>query len=221
MISTINDFNERKNEVVLYIKELKKLEKLWSVDINFIHIAKSTIYLLLYNLIESSVVSWLEEINTHFQNQGVEYNQMKESLQKHILSNLKNCKINLEDSYKIIWSNINNNVFLLKWELNKDKSHKRYNPISGSADAKKIREIAEKYSFSSKTDWRKTKKWVDLLMIKERRNRLAHWETSFKTLWQGERIIDLEKSSKRTLKYIEWILNNMDKYLKKSEYLRA
>jgi len=85
-------------------------------------------------------------------------------------------------------------------------------------DAKEIKNIAKKYGFSSKTDVA-TRDGIDLLSIKKNRNDLAHGVMSFKEVGQNTSAENLVEISERVIKYLRQILENIDEYLVKQEYL--
>ena len=85
--------------------------------------------------------------------------------------------------------------------------------FSGNVDAKKIKEIADKYGFSHQTDSKFTKNGAKLVTVKEKRNDLAHGEISFQECGKDYTIQDIIAIKNEVIKYLEEILNNIEQFL--------
>jgi len=91
--------------------------------------------------------------------------------------------------------------------------------FDGNVDAKKIKEIAGKYCFSSQTDYTKCKKEKRLLEIKNKRNNLSHGIISFSECGREISISDLTNALNETSSYLENIIENVKEYLITKTYL--
>lgn len=86
-------------------------------------------------------------------------------------------------------------------------------------DAKIIREIAKKYGFSCRTDCSKTKNGQNLLFVRENRNDLAHGIKSFEEVGRDKTIEELLEIKGEVVEYLRQILENIQDYLDKRQYL--
>ncbi|NES73584.1 MAG: hypothetical protein F6K24_54545, partial [Okeania sp. SIO2D1] len=96
------DFNERSKEVSKYFIFLKSLEqgttkltmegkagtKIKDVDQELAKTLKASAFLLLYNLIESTMRNAIEAIFDELQNQSVSFDKIRPELKKIVLENL-------------------------------------------------------------------------------------------------------------------------------------
>jgi hypothetical protein len=86
-------------------------------------------------------------------------------------------------------------------------------------DARLIKEIAEKYGFSCKTEPTKTKDGQNLLVVKSNRNDLAHGVKSFEEVGRDQTIEELLEIKQEVIEYLRQILQNIKIYLDNQEYL--
>ena len=93
--------------------------------------------------------------------------------------------------------------------------------FSGNIDAKKVKEVSEKYGFSCQTDYRSTKNGEKLLIVKSQRNALAHGDLSFQDCGQDYTIQDMITIKNEVLNYLDEILNNIEVFLSEQKYLVA
>lgn len=225
MISTLfQDFEERSQEVRSYFLFLKNLEygsiKLSimrannfqpkSIDNNLLKTLKATAFLLLYNLIESTMTDAVSAIFDDLKTQNISFDDIQDDLKKIIINNFKDNK-----STDKLLADIQNISFdIISASFKKEKL------FSGNLDARKIKEIAEKYGFSYQTNPRKTNNGSDLLKIKTNRNDLAHGVKSFEKVGQDYTADDLLKMQKRVIHYLKAILQNIENYISNQEYLK-
>ncbi len=139
-----------------------------SLDTELAKTLKANGFLLLYNLVESTMRNAIESIFEEFKNKSISFDQLKPEIKLIVLQNLKN------RSPKKIYLTIN--------QLSTDiitATFEREELFSGNVDARLIKEIADKYGFSYQTDFAKTKNGQNLVVIKSNRNDLAHGIKSF------------------------------------------
>lgn len=171
---------------------------------------KATGYLLLYNLIEATMRNAIEIIFDQLKNKNISFDEVRDDLKKIIIKNLKD-----NQSTDTLLANIQAiSVDIISAGFNKEKL------FSGNIDAKKIKEIAEMYGFSYKTNAKKTKDGRDLLTVKTNRNDLAHGFKSFEEVGKNATVDDLLKIQKRVICYLREILHNIESYLSHEAYLK-
>ncbi len=171
---------------------------------------KATGFLLLYNLIESTMTNAIETIFDDLKNQNISFDDVRDDIKKIIIKNFKDNKStdNLLADIQII------SIDIISVSFNKQKL------FSGNLDAKKVKETAEKYGFSYQTNPTKTDNGSDLLKIKTNRNDLAHGFKSFEEVGKNYNADDLLKMQKRVIYYLKAILQNIETYISNQEYLK-
>jgi hypothetical protein len=217
------DFNERSKEVSKYFMLLKSFEngstklcmegkntkkKIKNIDTDLANTLKASAFLLLYNLVESTMRNAIEAIFYEFQIQGISFDKIKPEIKKIILQNFKK-----RDTNKILNLITDISIDIINISFNKQEL------FSGNIDSKLIEKTAEQYGFSSDTDYQKTKHGHDLLTIKTNRNYLAHGNKSFAEIGKERSADELLKIQKKVVRYLRQILINIEKYLANQEYL--
>jgi hypothetical protein len=225
MKSTLfKDFDERAQEVSKYFLLLKNLEqgsiklrmgnlayfKIKNIDTELEKTLKSTGFLLLYNLIESTMRNAIETIFDDIKSQNASFDDMRDEIKKIIIQNFKNNK-----STDNLLNDIQNiSLDIISVSFDKEKL------FSGNIDARKIKQTAEIYGFSYKTNAIKTQDGNDLLKIKTNRNDLAHGFKSFEEIGREVSADELLRIKKRVISYLREILQNIETYISKQEYLK-
>ncbi|MFN7517406.1 MAG: MAE_28990/MAE_18760 family HEPN-like nuclease [Dolichospermum sp.] len=220
-VLNLEDFDERANDVSNYLCFLRDLERekillshdgvISKIDTELDKSLKATGFLLLYNLVESTMRNAIQSIFDEMSEKGVAFIQLKKEIKKIILQNVK--KNVQESGVNDVVEKIEN-IFndIIQSGFNQDKL------FSGNVDAKEIKRIAKQYGFSAQTDI-DTRDGSDLLSIKEHRNDLAHGVMSFKDVGRNTSAKNLVEISERVIKYLRQILENIDDYLRNKEYL--
>lgn len=209
MISVFRDYENKVSEINLYFDYLKNTS---FHNQELFKILKANSFLMLYNLIESTVRNALEEIHNNINSENVSYIDSVDEL-KAIWIEFQYKKFK-EKSSKMIISNLNtislDTINVLYADYIKNKS----NDISGNLDRRKIEELAEKYKF----DKNKRVSGTELYTVKIRRNSLAHGEISFTEVGKAYNFNDLNKIKRVTFLYLKEMLFCMESYLIKKQY---
>ncbi|MBW4543023.1 MAG: hypothetical protein KME25_01020 [Symplocastrum torsivum CPER-KK1] len=217
------DFNERAKEVSKYLIFIKNLEqettqlsiginaknKIRKIDSDLEKTLKAAGFLLLYNLIESTMRIAIETIFDELSKENVSFDDIRKELKLVIIKNIKDnhSPDNLLTNTKEIA------VDIISASLDKGKL------FSGNLDAKKIKNTAKIYGFSCKTNFRKTGDGSDLFTIKTNKKNLAHGLTSFKDAGKDVSADELLVIKKKVVCYLREILQNVETYLADKEYL--
>ncbi|WP_193197878.1 MAE_28990/MAE_18760 family HEPN-like nuclease [Nostoc sp. MG11] len=219
----LQDFNKRSKEVSKYFIFLKNLEqgniklimegmdgktKTRTIDTELEKTLKASGFLLLYNLIESTMRNAIEAIFDDIRKEGVSFDQVSVELKKVVLSNLK--KRNPDKLLSAITA-ISLDIIAAGFD--------KQDLFSGNIDAKLIKKLADEYGFSHKTDPTRTGNGNDLLTIKSNRNDLAHGIKSFGEVGRDKSAEELLEIKNKVLKYLKQILINIEIYLNNKEYL--
>jgi len=200
-------FLERVNEVETYYTFMENfIQGSSNDDLN--KILKSNLLLMLYNLVESSISNAIAEIHNDIHAHQVSFNALKTELRKILISHLK---ANLNP--KSFVESINDiAIDIIKECFDKSKIS------NGNIDGRKIRDIGDDYGFSHHTNYSRTKNGNSLVIIKGRRNDLAHGTFSFTEVGKEYSTSDLQNMKTETINYLSEILDNVENYLINQEY---
>lgn len=213
----IRTFKERKGEVEMYFDFLEIFmiqnaqiiypdgnKEILNKDVS--EILRANGFLLIYNVVESSITQGVESIYIDIIDKGYDYNCLKTGIKKSIVSNVKT-------NIKAI--DFVNGVQGIAMDI---ISHYPQKIFSGNIDAKKIKEVASIYGFSHITDSTKTKDGYRLLTVRLERNALAHGEKSFKECGKDFIIQDMIEIKNEVMVYLEQILDNLEMLISNEEY---
>lgn len=138
---------------------------------------KANGFLLLYNLVESTLKNGIEAIFDELKSRGVSFDACRNEVRKIALHNLR--KQNVD---KILPSLSSISVYVVVATFRKDDL------FSGNVDARRVREVAEEYGFTNPK-----RKSDELLTVKTNRNDLAHGVKSFADVGRDYDVDRLEK----------------------------
>lgn len=217
MNTTRIEYERRLNEVSLYFETIQfidsgicsisctningeKIEK--QIDPELAKILKANAYLLLYNLIESTIRCSIEAILNSITNNRLTFKHLSEKLKKIIINNkIKNLNdINkLQKNITELSEQILNNELMV---IDSDSIN-----ISGNIDAQKVRSIARKIGYDE------PKNGHCLLSIKEKRNQLAHGSHTFSDIGRDISSNELMTYKSDVVSFIDNVLNNVENYI--------
>lgn len=226
MQSIIEDFDDRVIEIEEYLKFLKLVSepnikihgkgRPKSVNVTTLKTMKAQVFLMLYNLVESSVRGAMEELYTE-------------------MTSLSAPLVNFEDFAKKLWidqrvrsidpfsANRNSYVNLIKNMVddvilsNALELDPKNIPISGNLDARKIRDLFDLHNIPTKTHYRALQ-GVELKTVKDKRNALAHGDESFSDCGQQYTVQNLFDIKQQTVIYLRSTLKNVKNYIEKKSY---
>lgn len=232
MIHVKREFKERCAEIDSYFEFLRKIivrkgkilysnGKLEIFDPILIETLKANGFLLLYNLVESSIKQAIEAIFEEIIKDRVKYEDAKEEIQKEFIKFLK--KVSTEN-FVLSVNNISEDIisFCLSVKQQTSDTQPQYikELFSGNVHAKTIRDLAEKYGFSFTTNPKLTNNGRALEIVKDKRNDLAHGVFSFQAVGKEYKEKDLFKIKTQVIAYLEQILDNIEEYINKKEFLK-
>lgn len=224
MITVIADFEKRVREVDIYFRHLEAIEEKdgklsiatvggrvnKSLDPDLVKVLKANMFILLYNMVESSVRQSLVEIFDTINAENMTYAEASDHI-KTLWISKGHCKFNSKSAEQIFQalSSLAGNV--IKIELvDGDIS-------GGNIDGRKIRELSSKYGFSN-TAHRNAKNGSKLFEVKKHRNDLAHGLVSFSECGRNYTISDLRKAKHEVVLYLRATLRNISKYLSEKKF---
>lgn len=164
---------------------------------------KASAFLLLYNLMESTVSNAIEAIFDEFANQSISFDSCNREIRRVILSNLRQ-----------------HNPGEILPDLNRfaidvvTKTFRKAKIVSGNVDAKKIREVADEYGFAHPSA-----DGTPLLTIKTSRNDLAHGSKSFAEVGRNYSVTEIIAMKEKVITYLNAMLANVAAYIIHQHYL--
>lgn len=218
-------FNDRKHEVDLYFKlivyldELKKTDDedriLYDKDI--IKIVRANALLMLYNLVESTLVNGIEEVYNVFKTEQITYSQVSREIQdiwfNYKFSNAYNKNAQFSTYKKtaedIVFSILGQEPLVLD---------RKATGISGNLDAQIIRDICRKHGITFKTP-SDCHGGNHLTIVKEQRNQLAHGTLSFVECGRDFTVNDLVEIKAEVENFLIGFIDAIEAYYDNKEYL--
>lgn len=211
------DFEDKIQEIEIFFELLENIDseeiclKDDSILADLNKILKASFFLMLYNLIESIMRESVVAIYDRIDSDGILFNQLGEQLRKKILGDCKKSHIGLDTLHNETSNDIARE--LLKASLSEKKL------FSGNIDNDLIKNTAQQYGFSYRTDPNRTKRGEKLRTIKDYRNDLAHGNTTFSKVGRTYSLSQLKEFKEETIAYMEKIIDNIDYYLTNQRYL--
>lgn len=225
MQATTDTFNERIAEIDLYYLALNELyiSKITSessekyLDDDFLKILKSNALLMIYNLVESTIMGGILEIYDVFSQQGLTYRMVRSEIQdiwfsfkfNQVYDRTAHYNSYRDKASEIITSILSDNPLLLD---------RKATDISGNLDADKIRSICREHGINFNLASR-CHGGIVLSDVKNKRNNLAHGTISFAECGRDYSIEDLTKIKEETVFFLEDILSGMQNYYVNELYL--
>jgi hypothetical protein len=224
MVTVLADFEKRVTEIELFFKHLENLEvdgallyfpnrtrrKTQPHNNELIKVFKANIFLLLYNLAESSIKQSLTEVYDTISSENLSYRDVIDEIKKIWISQ------NHDNFRNMGTDNIFTAINQLATEII-DISFDSKKVISGNIDGRKIREFSAKHGFSDRTH-RNANNGNKLYLVKTQRNNLAHGNISFAECGRNYGVGQLRDTKKEVILYLRNILRNIKKYLDDRKY---
>lgn len=212
-LSFIKKAIETKSTTLIFSEEKRGVAPVnpVSFDRGLIKTLSASTYLLLYNLIECSMTNAIDSIHEHIKKEKTSFHDLTQKMQKIALKNFRNA-LNKEDNI-LSQDSIEHAIVWLGYDGEKI--------FSGNIDARKVREMAVKYGFViSEEAIERSKGGSSLMMIKSKRNELAHGKISFQECGQESSIDELYDIYERAIAFVDGILDAVEHYLHEKLYLK-
>lgn len=220
MIGAQQDFQDRVAEIEAYFAFIDRLDvgdvllthrdRLASAytsseQNDLVRTLKASAFLLLYNLMESTVVNAIEAIFDEFSTKNVSYDSCCQQVRRVVLGNL------MQHNPTEILPNLSN----LATDV-VTKTFKKKKIVSGNVDARRIKDMADEYGFAHPAaDGR------HLLSVKSNRNDLAHGSKSFSEVGRDHTVAELVEIKNKVVTYLSAMMNNVAAYITNQQYLSA
>lgn len=218
MTNTLAIFEDRKEELELYYSIMLDIDsddpQIHTINnARFFKILKSNFLLMLYNLVESCVVSGIMEIYEKLRNENCTYSQVIDEIKNiwvtYQISQVYTPTTNLttyENRVKRIIANITETQPIV---LTKEACK-----ISGNLDSKQIKSLCDKHRIRYTA--------IDdegaLRTVKNKRNSLSHGDVSFSDCARDLTLSDLNAIKEAVLAFMDGILTGMKNYYNNNGY---
>ncbi|MFH7001780.1 MAE_28990/MAE_18760 family HEPN-like nuclease [Flavobacterium bizetiae] len=231
MISVKNDFSDRVGEINKYYDLLFNILKKESqlifpnesnrterFDVTLTSTLKSNMFLLLYNLLESTITKCLIEIHNSICDENCTYVQLSPQIQNiftsHYYKSISNGNISEENTLLHIRTMIHSWVFNENFSLTFEDltKYKTGSNFSGNLDAKEIRKIATKYGVIFNMAGEEIKS------LKEFRNKLAHGEISFQEASNLKSIEYFDNLKMKTVEFLNTFIVAVETYINQKKF---
>lgn len=178
---------------------------------------RSTTYLLLYNLIESTVYNSVISVFDEISDKGLKYFDIVEDVQKYWLNNLykhddkKKKETIIETIMNVAIQIFNDTIVLASNEIN----------YGGSLDAKMIFATAKSMRIdvgNVRRIYDENKHGQTLKEIKQKRNWLAHGEKSFIEVGSTSSFGQLEEAKSNVFDFLSEFISAVESYIASQQY---
>ncbi|MBQ6886455.1 MAG: hypothetical protein IJN54_02945 [Lachnospiraceae bacterium] len=218
-------YDERVGEIELYFNAISELYEHKNegaqheyLKDDFLKMLKSNLILMIYNLVESTIMGGILRIYDQLKSEGYSYNDVREEIKK-IWFEFKfnevydrNAHFN---SYRDKAADIINAILEGKTlELNRKATD-----ISGNLDADKIRIICHEHGITYNLS-QECRGGIVLKDVKDKRNDLAHGTLSFEECGRNYSLSDLKEIKDETIIFLKGILDGMNAYYSAKKYLK-
>ena len=227
MENVLSDFKERVEEIEEYLNLLLLVSqpsaKIYSegkkpktVSNVALKTMKASCFLMLYNLVESSIrgsMSTLYEQMNSGRKELHDFDQFVKDLwigQK--IRSLDPLSSNQTSYKKLIKSMVDDVLFSSPILLDPEML-----PISGNLDARKIRELFMRHNIPIHVHYRSLR-GAELKTIKDKRNSLAHGSESFSDCGQQYSVQSIIDIKRQTVIFLRSSLKNVQKYIENTKY---
>lgn len=213
MIEVWNDYNQRVTEINIYFDFMYSTIDSALTDEKLAKILKANGFLMLYNMVESTVRNAIEEIHVAFSNDNLLFSKAILEIQAlWIEFSYRNFKE--KKSLQILkeFNLIVNDIISIEYQ----EYIKRFpnNDLSGNIDKRVVEGLAEKYKLKKNTRIAGS----GLFTIKTTRNNLAHGNKTFTEVGKSHEISDMKKFKKESVLFLRELLINIEKYINNKEY---
>lgn len=183
------------------------------IDRSLIKTISATGYLLIYNLVESTMTSALHAIHMQLKVDELTFNGLSRTLQKVCIKNLKGAAA--ETLLNSVQEDLIENI--LVWQGYDSKKH-----WNGNIDVQRIRDKARDYGFEV-AHVADPAEHIEATLtdIRNKRNELAHGELSFEQCGGDAAIDALIEACRQTHAYLLSVLDGIEDYLEAKSYKAA
>ena len=230
-----NEFRERCLEIIKYLDTIHFIEEQgvevisrngssrMPIDTTTKHVLKASVFLHLYNLVESTFVRCLDRVCEEIENTHVTFADLTDEWRKAWLREVARTNISLNPENRLrtllaVCEDLSNGVL----------THFRPSLSGGNLDDVKIEELSERHgivlNFGSRVYY-KVKRHVmndhgPLKLVRLRRNELAHGQASFRDCGRNVSVRELRSWAATIIRYLREVIRCFKHYITTNEFNR-
>lgn len=221
MVDVNNIFDERKEEIEFYYSVLIEMDKDNKDVINTINnpllfkIMKSNFVLMLYNMVEATVITGMMEIFSQVKGESCTYSAVIDEI-KDVWRDYKVKQVYNNQSSEL--KTYTKRVKSIVEDITSDKPLvlvRDMVAINGNLNAQRIKKLCDEYRIR----YRVSDKKDFLEQVRKKRNALAHGDESFSNCSRDLTISDLEDIKDTVLRFLKGIIKGMTDYCDNKAYL--
>ena len=172
---------------------------------------RSHAVLMLYNIVEATVVECILAIFDSIKDDHLKYHELEDSLRDQWLRSMMTAsdtiKTRIARTNETI-GNINSDVFF-------NNAIGRFN---GNVDLRTILNVCKDFKLQLRSIPNKDEVATTLKAIKDARNHLAHGDVSYSNFGSNILLSDIVKYKKYTLNFLSFFINRVEEYISNKEY---
>lgn len=229
MKSFISDFKTKTceiNEYCYFVKYIDRIEshkqekitdsslKEYTPSRDLQKILRSTCFMLLYNLVESSIRNGILSVYDSIHDDLLKYEDLSEKIQEiwlsHQAKNGKKSEQNIKKWMKELVKKLSEG-----YQITLDKE---IITISGNLDYNNIQKIINTYGFFGQSTVDKKDVEFSLNKVKQERNLLAHGNKTFCQSGEIVTISDITKIKEHIFIFLDELLTSIEKYIDNKKY---
>lgn len=233
MQAVVADFEQRVTEVAEYLRMLKALDrpdavihsqskashKTTPVEDDWRKVSKATVYLLIYNLVEAAIRSAFGELYETIAHEGRSLQSVSAEIRNTwVLSEHR--KLTRETASPENYREAAARMVLAALDREVVRLEASRLPVSGNLDADNIRRVCRNHGVGIGVH-RAARGGIDLEIVKQQRNALAHGNRSFSEVGRDVTIEDLVRTTRQAEIFVRGILKNMEKHIVNSGYVKT
>lgn len=172
---------------------------------------RSHAVLMLYNIVEATVVECILAIFDSIRDDHLKYHELEDSLRDQWLRSMMTTSDTIKTRIartKEIIGNINSDIFF-------NNAIGRFN---GNVDLRTILNVCKDFKLQLRSIPNKDEVATTLKAIKDARNHLAHGDVSYSNFGSNILLSDIVKYKKHTLNFLSFFINRVEEYIANKEY---
>lgn len=222
-------FEERVEEVDKYLRVLEKLESPSVVlfdkltrrekrvfEEGSLKVMKATVFLLIYNVVESSIRSAFGELYGVIVREGKTASDLKGEFRKIWIKQRYNA-IDEDSASTRTFRELTETLIEEITSGGVVALDEKWLPVSGNLDSDTIRQVCNRHGITPQVH-KQAFGGAELRTVKKHRNALAHGNTSFADCGQQYTVSDLYRIKRQAVIYVRGILKSIEKFIDSSGY---
>lgn len=172
---------------------------------------RSHAVLMLYNIVEATVVECILAIFDSIKDDHLKYHELEDSLRDQWLRSMMTTSDTIKTRIartKEIIGNINSDIFF-------NNAIGRFN---GNVDLRTILNVCKDFKLQLRSIPNKDEVATTLKAIKDARNHLAHGDVSYSNFGSNILLSDIVKYKTHTLNFLSFFINRVEEYISNKEY---